>query len=475
VTSTPASSEGALRALPSVDRLVGLAQAEPAVAAAPRALQVTAAREVIEAARTAAAVGQGVPPLEELAARAAALVARGTTLPLRRVINATGVIIHTNLGRAPLARDALDAIANVARGYSNLEYDLAAGERGSRHALLRDLLVRLSGAEDALVVNNNAAALLLALTALARRREVVIARSQLVEIGGGFRVPDVMRESGARLVEVGTTNRTYLRDYEAACGPRTAALLRVHASNFRIVGFTHETTLAELAGLARRLGVPLIDDLGSGSFLDTTEYGLAHEPMVQESVAGGADLTCFSGDKLLGGPQAGIIVGRRVWVERLRHHPLARALRPDKVILAGLAATLVHYLRGEAPTAIPVWRMIATPVTALEERAGALAARLGDLPVRCEIREDVATVGGGSLPGETLPTRVLLLIPERPRSGSAQRLLARLRAATPAVVGRVVADACALDLRTVLPEEDGELLQAIRSALAGRAGAGQPA
>jgi L-seryl-tRNA(Ser) seleniumtransferase len=369
------------------------------------------------------------------------------------VINATGVIIHTNLGRAPLSAEAAAAIAAAARSYTPLEFDLARGRRGARVGQAEALLARLTGAEAALVVNNNAAAVLLVLTALARGRRVLIARSQLVEIGGGFRVPDVMRQSGAKLVEVGTTNRTHLADFQAELEPPPGLILRAHHSNFKIIGFTAEPALADLV----RLGVPVFDDLGSGALLDTAAFGLAHEPMVRESIAAGVALVAFSGDKLVGGPQAGIIVGRADLVARVRRHPLARAVRADKLCLAGLAATLLPYLSGQALARIPVWRMIARPLAELEQTAQAWVAALGT----GEVVTGESTVGGGSLPGETLPTRLVALSGRAPNA-----LAARLRASQPPVIARVAEGRLLLDPRTVLPEEAEPLLRALRQALA---------
>jgi len=347
-------------------------------------------------------------------------------------------------------------------------------------------LRQLTGAEDALVVNNNAGAVLLALAGVAAGREVIVSRGQLVEIGGGFRVPEVMQQSGARLVEVGTTNRTHLRDYQAAIGPETAALLRVHRSNFRIIGFTSDVPLAEMVTLAREHGLAVVDDLGSGTLLDTTAYGLAPEPRVQESVAAGADLVTFSGDKLLGGPQAGVIVGRARWIQVLRRHPLARALRVDKLTLAGLQATLLHYLQGEAEREVPVWRMIATPLDQLTARARAWADALTAAGVAATVAAAESTIGGGSLPGETLPTAAVVVTPTlagkeaeavppcppggRPRrdrpygSPSAEALGRALREGTPPVVARIAEERVWLDPRTVQPEEEADLLAAVRAA-----------
>jgi L-seryl-tRNA(Ser) seleniumtransferase len=452
----------ARRQLPAIDRLLQ----EPTVRAwlerHGRPTVVAALRQAVDEAREATVRTGAAPSLAAILERAAVHLTAATRPSLRPVINATGVIIHTNLGRAPLSAAAIAAMERVSRSYSTLEFDLATGERGSRHSHLERLLQAVTGAEAGIAVNNNAAAVLLALTALAPGREVIIARGQLVEIGGGFRIPDVLRQSGARLVEVGTTNRTYLSDYEAALTPETALILRVHASNFRIVGFTHSPSLADLAALAHRHGLPLLDDLGSGALLDTAAYGLAHEPMVQESLQAGADLVCFSGDKLLGGPQAGIIVGRRDLIERLKRHPLARAVRIDKVSLAGLEATLRHYQAGEAVQAIPVWRMIATPAEALRRRVEAWVAHLAAHGLRATVVPTQATVGGGSLPGETLPSWALALTPT---DGAAQTLAARLRQADPPVVGRIERDRLLLDARTVLPEEETLLLAAVRQAL----------
>jgi L-seryl-tRNA(Ser) seleniumtransferase len=375
---------------------------------------------------------------------------------LAPVINASGVILHTNLGRAPLSTAALQAIQSVAQGYSTLEYDLEEGKRGSRADHTEALLTHLTGAEAALAVNNNAGAVLLALTTLARRRRVIISRSQLIEIGGGFRIPEVMSQSGARLAEVGTTNRVHLADYEHALEEPAALILHAHTSNYRIVGFTSQPGLDELVQLARRSGVLLVDDQGSGALLDTARFGLAHEPTVQESLAAGADLVCFSGDKLLGGPQAGIIAGKGTLVQKLKRHPLARAIRADKLCLAGLSATLIHYLKDEAVREIPVWQMIALSTEHIRRRAQQWADAVGVGTVI----PGQSTVGGGSLPGETLPTFLLALDVPRPN-----RFLDRLRSSTPPVIARVQDEQVVLDPRTVLPAEETFVRVALEKAL----------
>ena len=439
------------RDLPSVDRLLR----DPLLESLPRELALQAARDVLDDARRATLNGGWTFSVADLPGLVEQRVRAATSPRLRPVLNASGVIIHTNLGRAPLSRAALDAARNATEGYSNLEYDLDAGERGSRHTLVTELLSRLTGAEDALVTNNNAAAVLLILTALGQGGEAIISRGQLVEIGGGFRIPDVMRQSGVSLIEVGTTNRTYATDFEAAITERTALLLRVHASNFLQIGFVHQPALAELVDVGQRHGLPVVDDLGSGSLLDTSRFGLATEPMVQASVAAGVALTAFSGDKLLGGPQAGIIVGRASEIGRLRKHPLMRAIRPDKLTLAALGATLVHYLRGEAEREVPVWRMIEAASAELEARARSLAAQLGATAV-----ETRSAIGGGSLPGQTQPSWAVALDSPAP-----DRLAAALRHADPPVIGRIEDNRLLLELRAILPEQDALLAVAIQDAL----------
>jgi L-seryl-tRNA(Ser) seleniumtransferase len=455
-------TEDELRKLPSVDRLL---QDEVVAGLAERwghELTVPFVRETLDAARQAIRAGEAAPSLAALADAINGRLAACLRPTLHPVVNAAGVIVHTNLGRAPLSAEARAAMDAVAVGYSNLEYDLAAGERGSRYVHAEELLCRLTGAEAALVVNNNAAAVLLVLMALAQGREVIISRGQLVEIGGGFRIPDVMRHSGAHLVEVGTTNRTYASDYEAAIDADTVALMRVHHSNFRMIGFVHEPSVEEMVALAAQRGLYVFDDLGSGTLLDTAPYGLTHEPTIQESIAAGASLVTCSGDKLLGGPQAGIILGRADLVAQLKRFPLTRALRVDKITLAGLQATLRHYLLGEAAAKVPVWRMIGLDEVSLGKRARAWVRRLKGLGVEAQVVPGCSTVGGGSLPGETLPTRLAALA-----AGSPDAVAACLRAGEPPVIARIEDGCLVLDPRTVLPEQDAVLLRCVAEAVQG--------
>ena len=429
-----------LRDLPSVDRLLD----DPRLAAESHELAVAAARNVLDRAREEIRAGRDPGDLVELTL-AALSAARQPSL--RHVVNATGVIVHTNLGRAPLPEAALARAIEIGSGYSNLEYDVARGARGSRQSHLGTVLQRLTGAEAALVVNNNAAAVLLALAALAEGKEVLVSRGELIEIGDGFRIPDVLDRSGARLVEVGTTNRTRAADYERAIGPETAVLLRVHQSNFRVVGFTEQPGLGELAEVARQAGLPLVDDLGSGALVP-----LLDEPTAKGSLAAGADLVCFSGDKLLGGPQAGIVVGRAELVEMLRRHPLQRALRADKLTLAALEGTLALYLDPQrARREIPVLRMLDEPLEAVRARAERLAELVGG-----EVEETVGRVGGGALPLAELPSFACALD---------VALAGPLRHADPPVIGVVRDGRLLLDCRTLADDEIDEVAQVVASAL----------
>ncbi len=443
-----------LRELPSVDHL--LQQAGDLIASFGHSLTAQAIRDSLEAARADIRDGSQAPAAEELLARTASQLQDWLAPTLRPVINATGVIVHTNLGRAPLSAAAQQAMQAVSVGYSTLEYDLERGSRGDRAQHCEALLARLSGCEAALVVNNNAAGVLLTLTALASEREVLVSRTQLIEIGGGFRIPDILQQSGATLREVGTTNRTHLRDFEQGLNPHTALILRAHHSNFKIVGFATEPGLDELVALGRRHHVPVLDDLGSGTFLDTTAYGLGHEPTVQESVLAGASVTAFSGDKLLGGPQAGILVGQGEVIDRLRRHPMARAVRPDKLCLAALSATLLHYAKDEATAEIPVWQMIGADQDTLRQRADSWRQAIG----QGEVLPGRSTVGGGSLPEETLPTHLLALQLAHPN-----RFTSALRRLEPPIIARIEDDRLLLDPRTVLPRQEAALLAGLQTAL----------
>lgn len=470
-TTIGKATQEELRRLPSVDRLLYETEIQSLLQEHGHELTVGAIQDVLAEARQRILQGEACPEIAEIRARAATRLSSLLRPSLYPVINATGVVIHTNLGRAPLSPAAQEAMRETS-AYCNLEYNMVDGRRGSRYVHAESLLCRLTDAEAALVVNNDAGAVLLILTALAKDREVVISRGQLVEIGGGFRIPEVMAQSGARLVEVGTTNRTYLRDYEAAISEDTAMLLHVHTSNFRLIGFVHQAPVADLVALAHARGLWVVEDLGSGALLDTAQFGLSHEPTIQESLAAGVDLVCFSGDKLLGGPQAGVIVGRRELVEVLKRHPLTRALRVGKSIIAGLQATLVHYLEGDALSRIPVWQMISSDLEPIESRAVALATWLrekngssppsagGGKALDIEVTDGWSKVGGGSLPEEALPTRLIAI-----RVSAPDELASRLRLGSPPVVGRIERDAFLLDLRTVLPAEDAALRRALQAAL----------
>ena len=422
---------------------------------------------VVEALRAEADALRGEPAnettSEEVAAlietRAAARLNANAGGSLRPVINATGVILHTNLGRTPLGQEAAESVARLAAGYSNLEYDIAAGTRGRRDTHAEALLTSLTGAEAACVVNNNAAATLLVLAALAAGREVIVSRGELVEIGGGFRVPDVMAQSGASLREVGTTNRTRASDYAAAIGERTAAILRVHPSNFRIDGFTERPSLADLVALGRRFKLPVLEDLGSG--LLTRSDVLRDEPAVKDSVAAGADVVMFSGDKLLGGPQAGIIVGTRTAIDTIRRHPLMRALRVDKMTYAALEATLQAYSRERAHD-LPVMRMLRLTAADIDVRAVALARALTAGPLDASVVDGESTIGGGGAPGTTLPTRLVQLTH---KTLSAQALQAALRHVQPAVIVRIQDDRVVIDLRTVPADADALVLDRVKTAV----------
>jgi L-seryl-tRNA(Ser) seleniumtransferase len=443
------------RRLPSVDALLRTAPAREASGDFGRDVVRLAIRETLEDARAEAERGRAVPDDTVLLAIAARRAARAS-IGLQPVINATGVLLHTGLGRAPLGEEAVKAVRRVAGRYADLEVDRDTGKRGRRTAHAEYLLRALTGAEDALVVNNNAAALLLALAALARRKEVVVSRGELIEIGGEFRLPDVMAASGAKLVEVGTTNRTRRSDYERAIGPKTALVLQVHPSNYRVSGFTESVATAALAEAAHRKGVPLLHDLGSG-LLQQSPGMPPEEPSAAESLAAGADLVCFSGDKLLGGPQAGIVVGRAELVARLRKNPMARALRVDVMTVAALVATLRAHARGEV-NAVPFWRTMRATRRELRARARAIAKDLEGATVV----DTEASAGGGSAPGHAIGSAGVRLPAEHPEA-----FAAALRVSRPPVFCRVEADAVVFDLRAVAPDEDPDLARAIRYTLGG--------
>ena len=455
------------RVIPSIERLLQRDALRDAMARHGHESISAAARQAADELRGQLSTDEAGSPADTDAAlawmetRTLALAAGRTRASLRRVINATGVIIHTNLGRAPLAAAAFDN-ARLALGYSNLEYDLSKGARGHRHVHAERLLTSLTGAEAAVVVNNTAAAALLTLAALASGREVIVSRGELVEIGGGFRVPDVLAQSGASLREVGTTNRTRASDYAAAIGERTAMILRVHPSNFRIEGFTERPALNELSAVARQFKVPLVEDLGSG-WLGAPDAGtvLAGEPAIADSLRNGADAVLFSGDKLLGGPQAGLVLGRRDLIDRLKSHPLMRALRVDKVTYALLEATLALWSDAPSRANIPLFRMLTMTLDEIGRRAQALSDQLSRVPgIRTTVIDGESAPGGGSAPGQTLPTRLITLEVEKETPTA---LLDRLRTLDPPVIARIVNDTVALDLRTVLPDDEAPLLNALLS------------
>lgn len=446
-----------LRALPSVHQLLEQPEAQAMISAHGRALVRFAVQRTLDEERRGGTIADPVARH----ARIEAVIGELRRPRLRPVINATGVVLHTNLGRAPLAAAAAEAAAGIAGRYSTLEFDPRTGRRARRHDLLAGILGYLTGAEGTAVVNNCAAAVLLMLTALAKGKEVIVARGELVEIGGGFRMPEIMRLSGARLVEVGTTNRTRAEDYAAAVTPRTVAIMKVHASNFQVVGFTESVELEALAAITRQHRLLLLHDLGSGSLLDTTAYGLAAEPRIQDSLRLGTDLLACSGDKLLGGPQAGLLLGRVELVERVMKHPLARAVRVDKLTIAALIATLDLYLT-QSIAELPVWQMLGATAESVATRAAAWRSRLAELGVAVELATTESTVGGGSLPGERLATTALVI---SPREGGAAQLLRRLREHEPPVIGRIEQERVLLDPRTVLPGEDDAVVDAVFAAL----------
>jgi len=447
--------------LPSVDALLQTDEVLALVRDFSHDAVTTVARDVLANARLFIEKNGNAPSIETMVAEIVHRADRAWGPWPNSVINATGVVLHTNLGRAPLSSAAASAAAASASIYSDLEFDMASGKRGSRNAHISELISQVSGAESGMAVNNNASGVLLTLAAVVAsdrdKSEVIISRGEAVEIGGGFRVPDVMAQSGATLVEVGTTNRTYASDYEAAITPATAAILKVHPSNFVVEGFTHVPELAALVEVGKKHGIPVINDLGSGCLVDTRKYGLDQEPQVQDSVSDGAALTLFSGDKLLGGPQAGLIAGGKQWVDMVAKHPLARAVRIDKMTLSAIAATLVSYLKGAHEEEIPIWNMISMSEAEIIDRANKWRTEIGT----GEVEQARSAIGGGSLPGQTLPTSVLTIDP----GGSADSFAANLRRSPTPVVARIENDQILLDPRTVLVDQDSAIVEAVKFAL----------
>jgi L-seryl-tRNA(Ser) seleniumtransferase len=450
-----------LRDLPSVQRVIDSPSVRDCSVGYDSTIVATIARECVETVRYQILSGTDIQnPSQAVLDAVESRLRKLGQARLHEVINATGVIIHTNLGRAPVSQVAADAMNRVASRYSPLELDISTGKRGGRMSEISEMVRLLTGAEASLVVNNNAAAVMLALSELCHGKDVILSRSQAVEIGGGFRIPDVLAQSGARLVEVGTTNRTYARDYAAAMTEETGALLTVHWSNFKIVGFTKQPTHSELAELAKTHSIPLIEDLGSGSLLETTPWGLSHEPTVAESIEAGVDVVCFSGDKLLGGPQAGIISGRKDLIDRITAHPLARAMRADKTALAGIAETLRHYVRGEALEQVPVWQMISADLEFLRLRCEGWRSRL-HASGRVSVVETRSAIGGGSLPGESLPSWGLAVSTDH-----LDKFARDLRTGEPSIMAHIEDEYLVLDARTVLPDQDEGLISGLNEAMA---------
>lgn len=438
-----------LRGIPSVDAILHSPQGIDLIGNFGRNLATSAIRQVLDEVREDVKTGSEIPQIDMIVHQAESISEFWTRPSLMPVINATGIILHTNLGRAPLSDETINAMQRVSQSYNNLEFDLKKGKRGKRSVHAEALLQRLLGIESALVVNNNASAVMLVLSALAKGKKVIIPHSQLVEIGGGFRVPDVMRGSGAKLVAIGTTNRTHIRDYEHALADGAAMVLNAHHSNFKIVGFTTEPTHQEIAAVARAHNCPFIYDQGSGALLDTARFGLNHEPTIYESIKDGIDIICFSGDKLLGGPQAGIIVGKADLLAKIKRHPLARAVRADKTCLAGISATLTHYLTGESLEKIPVWQMIAKKPQMILEKANEIIKQLS----AGEVVNGDSMVGGGSLPGETLPTHLVSFAVSKPN-----KFLKDLRMLPVPIIARIEDNRVLFDPRTILPAQENTFI-----------------
>ena len=441
--------KNAFRSIPSVDNILSDPRIIDLFELLDREFLVQVIREITDSVREEIQKGKTLPNRNELIEMVVGTVNCEIEQWPSSVINATGVVLHTNMGRAPLSEEALISAKVASEDYSDLELNLGTGRRGSRYSEISNLLRRLTGCEDAIAVNNNASAMLLGLAAIARGKEVIVSRGEASEIGGGFRIPDVLAQSGAKLIEVGTVNRTYAEDYQLAITSKTAAILSVHRSNFQVVGFTHEPELSDIAQVGRDNGIHVLHDLGSGALLDTAAYGLGHEPMPQESLADGSDLVFFSGDKLLGGPQSGIVVGNQLLISKLKAHPLARALRPEKLTLAALHQTLLHYLQGEATQKIPVWKMIAMPLEELEERSRIAAASIGS---RVKVVDGFSAVGGGSLPTDQLPSKLISLNPSSHEK--IEKTAAKIRANTPHIIARIEEGNLIFDFRTIAPEKD---------------------
>jgi len=449
-----------LRKLPSVEILLEAQELKPEIEKLSRTLVAESVREVLGSLRKGMKQGQKAPSQTDVIKSIKEDMAQKWCGFQTPVINASGVILHTNLGRAPLSKSATKAVDNLLGGYAPIEFDLLKGERGHRIEQLERLLCILTGAESALVVNNNAAAVFLILAALAKDKEVIVSRGELVQIGGGFRLPEIMVQSGAVLKEVGTTNQTYLADYENGITAKAGMILKVHRSNFAIRGFCHEADISGLKALAKKKKLPLVYDIGSGALLDSQDYGIAHEPTIYEAFKEGADIICFSGDKLLGGPQAGIIIGKKKLLDELRRHQLIRTMRIGRLTEVTLEATLLQYLKRQG-TGIPVWQMMAAGLKEITARAGKLKRALVKAGIKAEVAEGRSMVGGGSLPDESLETKLVVIKPPV----TAEELAKRLRLAATPVIGRIQEDAFLLDLRTVQPSLDKKLLEVILSAI----------
>lgn len=448
-----------LRKIPSIEEILESIELQEYIHKLSHQTVAETAREVVSSLRKKLMKGKEEISSKTIIQEIERILSHQEMLFIQPVINGTGVILHTNFGRAPLGEEFLDHIKKIGKNYNTLEYDLKEGKRGERTKFLEKLLCSLTQAEGSLVVNNNAASVLLILTGLAKGKEVLVSRGELVQIGGGFRIPEIMAQSGAILKEVGTTNRTTFVDYSDAINENTGLLLKVHKSNFRMIGFAEEVTIDELVKLGKENNIPVVEDLGSGALLPTEEFGLAHEPTAMDAINAGVDLISFSGDKLLGGPQSGIILGKKNWIEILRKHPLYRALRVDKIVIAGLENLILTYLKKEAAEKIPVWKMIKTSLDDLKLRAEELKRNLEELKIKVSILQSKSTVGGGSLPGETLPTYIISFDSEM----SPDQLSERFRSFPIPIIGRIENDKFSLDLRTIFPHQDETLIQSIKS------------